>query len=475
MKEILRKFGFMALAVCLLVAGCEKDGKNDWLYSEGGNFEPVSHVTGESGYGYALLRWNLPESLNALTMIDISWTNTEQVTASRKLTHFEDSLWLELEKNEYMFRIKSCGIAGEIVVDSILLQVSDWRSEPVEIIQNVIYSVIGNGVYLRWQPNTNRAFAKTTFNLYSAADVLQNTIIRTKGESVTAQFENLEYNTDYILRYYSENLAGMSTDTVEYAFKTERNAPDMPLIEVDDDRRGNDTNGNKIAGVYAYSADIKWSQPDAGMDSLRVTFTGLNDMQYDFRFKAQDRIGYLTFLPGGSVAVSVSAKMTGDDEWSGSKAQVLTTKQPQDLYQFRLDNGPAGSDHQSKIGQGWAAQASLTGWQADGKKKYTYEELYKSVAVKKTFEIRLKPKFLDEIEMCPAIEVLQVGYDNSDPSAAQVPVLSEFVNLVKHLKNLRLIKIRPAYNGRAMLLDEFTKAKYPNLRVEDLSGNDIQK
>lgn len=474
MKGIVLKLGYVALALMLLLTGCDKDGKNDWLYSEGKDFQPISNLTGEAGYGYALLRWQLPEKAEQLTMIDVSWINTENEREYKKLTHFEDSLWLDLEMKEYTFRVTSCGISGVTVTDSVVLNVPDWRTEPIEIIQNVKISVIANGLFLNWDVKSDRAYAKTVFKLYDKGDNLVDSVARTKEESTSLIISDLEYNSAYTLRYYSENIAGDRTPQEEYAFVTDKKAPNMPKVEVDNDSRDVDINNLKIQSVFAYSADIKWSAPEADMDSLRITFTGLNEEFCDFRFAAADQAGHLSLLPGGTVTLSVSAYIDG--EWSPAAGQQITTKNPDDQYQFRLKNGPVGNDVQSKIGQAWIQQTDLTGWNGNGLSKYTYKELYEAVAAKgNTFQIRLKPRQVDEIELCPTLEVLQIGFDGNDPAAAQVPALEEFINLVKRLPKLRLIKIRPAYNGKAMLLDEFTKSKYPNLRVEDLNGNSIQK
>lgn len=475
MKGMLHKFSLLALLAALLLAGCEKDGKNGWLYSEGKDFQPVTNLTGEAGYGYALLRWELPAKADQLTMIDVSWVNTDNEMEYKKLTRFDDSLWLDLEMKDYTFRVASCGVSGDVFTDSIALKVPDWRTEPIEIIQNVNISVIENGIYLRWDANNGRAFSKTTFKVYDVNNTLVDSVVRLKSESSSVSLSDLEYNTDYVLNYYSENVAGMATDVVTYNFKTDRKAPNLPTVEVDEGRRGVDGNGIAIQGVYAYSADIKWTEPEAGIDSLRITFTGLNDQPCDFRFLASDRIGHLSLLPGGAVTVAVSAYIDG--EWSASAGQTIRAKEPTDKYQFRLKNSPAGgSDQQSKIGQAWIAQTDLTGWAGSGTTKYTYEELYKAIVAKgNLFQIRLKPRFLDEIELCPTLETLQVGFDGNDPGVNQMPALEEFINLVKHLPNLKVIKIRPQYSGKAILLDEFTKSKYPNLKVQDLDGKDIQK
>lgn len=247
----------------------------------------------------------------------------------------------------------------------------------------------------------------------------------------------------------------------------------MPVVEVDEGRRGEDGNGIAIQGVYAYSADIRWSEPEAGIDSIRFTYTGLEGEACDFRFLASAQQGHLSLLPGGSVTVAVSVRVDG--EWSGAAGQEIKAKDPNEKYQFRLKNGPAGTDVQSKIGQAWIAQTDLTGWAASGTVKYSYKELYEAVKAKgNLFQIRLKPKYLDEIEMCPTLEILQVGYDGSDPAVSQVPDIQEFIHLVGRLPKLKIIKIRPAYNGRTALLNEFTKSKYPHLQVQDLNGKDIQ-
>lgn len=473
MKGRFQKFSLIALVIAAVLTGCDKDGKNGWLYSEGMDFQPVSGLTAESGYGYALLRWKLPANANQLTMIDVSWINTDSEPESQKLTHFSDSLWLDLEMKDYTFVVTSCGISGETAADSVSVHVPDWRTEPVEIIQNVNISVIENGIYLRWDANQSRAFSKTTFKVYDAAEVLVDSVVRWKSESTTCSITGLGYNTDYVLRYYSENVAGIPTETVSYNFKTDKKAPKMPVVEVDEGRRGEDGNGIAIQGVYAYSADIRWSEPEAGIDSIRFTYTGLEGQACDFRFLASAQQGHLSLLPGGSVTVAVSVRVDG--EWSGAAGQEIKAKDPNEKYQFRLKNGPAGTDVQSKIGQAWIAQTDLTGWAASGTVKYSYKELYEAVKAKgNLFQIRLKPKYLDEIEMCPTLEILQVGYDGSDPAVSQVPDIQEFIHLVGRLPKLKIIKIRPAYNGRTALLNEFTKSKYPHLQVQDLNGNDIQ-
>lgn len=264
MKGIFQKSILVVVwMVTVLLAGCDKEGKNGWLYSEGQDFCPISNLTGESGYGYALLRWDLPEKTDQLTMIDVSWMNTENEIEYKKLTRFEDSLWLDLEMKDYNFKVTSCSIDGKTVTDSIQLHVPDWRTEPVEVVQNMVTSVIENGIYLKWEANKSRSFAKTTFELYNTDATLYASVVRTKEESVNAEFTDLGYNTSYILRYYSENLAGMRSDTVEYSFTTDKKAPEMPAIQILDHAGEQDGLGHDITTtVYAYSTEIQWKNTE---------------------------------------------------------------------------------------------------------------------------------------------------------------------------------------------------------------------
>lgn len=482
MRKIIKKLSFVSLGIMLLIAGCNKEGNNDWLYSESetgnGAFRPVENLKGECGYGYGYVRWDLPESVDGLSMIDVSWTNAENVTEYKKLTHFEDSLWVFLEASEYIFRVTSCGTAGERVMDSIIFHVPDWKAEPVEIVQNLSAVISENIVTFKWETNTHRAFSKTTFEVWDAGENLVSTIVRTKDESTTAKFTGLDYFTDYELRYYSENLAGIATETVIYDFKTKRKAPTMPVIEVDDTQRGTDLAGNHIAGVYAYSSDIKWSEPEAGTDSLRISFVGLNDENYEFRFKASGneegkRIGWLTFLPGGKTTINVSIKYVNDEEWSEEKEQEIETKNPESVFTFRVKNGPNKSG--DKL---WEAfSGNYNGGSVHT--PYTYKQLYDIVNNKKdkTFLVYWKPCYLDELELCPTMEVLNLGGTSYPTNAAQAPALREFIRVVDHLPKLTKIIIPNNYGGtlRNELLDTFTKSNYPNLQLVDPTGNDIQK
>lgn len=83
---------------------------------------------------------------------------------------------------------------------------------------------------------------------------------------------DLGYNTSYILRYYSENLAGMRSDTVEYSFTTDKKAPEMPAIQILDHAGEQDGLGHDITTtVYAYSTEIQWKNTEPDIDSIRVS------------------------------------------------------------------------------------------------------------------------------------------------------------------------------------------------------------
>lgn len=485
MKGMLHKFSLLALLAALLLAGCEKDGKNGWLYSEGKDFQPVTNLTGEAGYGYALLRWELPAKADQLTMIDVSWVNTDNEMEYKKLTRFDDSLWLDLEMKDYTFRVASCGVSGDVFTDSVSLKVPDWRTEPVEIIQNVEYTVIENGIYLKWTSNYGRAFAKTTFDIYDANGVLQSSVVRTKEESSNVQFENLGYNTDYVLRYYSENIAGMRTDSVRYEFKTDRQAPNMPTINVVDRAGEKDALGNTITTtVFAYSTEIKWENIDPQIDSIRITFTGLNKCDADFRFSAADEAGYLSMLPGGEVAIAVSARMKGDDEWSASKAQRIKTPEPTATYVFRYPNAP-GVDKNSHIGRGYEKNTTNSDAGYSQTKAYVFADLVEKCPDE--FGIFYKPQMLDEIALFVTIKKLVVGKDGTmstvppgSPSNA-APSMDEFRKLIPRLKYLKTLQIRKGYGGTYnsgeyngkkyvdVFLEEFSnKDKYPNLETVEV-------
>ncbi len=475
MKRIFQKSILVIVwMIGILLSGCDKEGKNGWLYSEGQDFSPISNLTGESGYGYALLRWDLPEQASQLTMIDVSWINTGNEVEYKKLTHFEDSLWLELEMKDYNFKITSCSIDGKTVTDSIQLHVLDWRTEPVKVVQGMVTSVIENGIYLKWAANNSRSFAKTTFNLYDADGTLNSSLSRTKEESVNAEFTNLEYNTPYILRYYSENIAGIHTDTVEYPFTTDKKAPEMPKIQILDHAGELDGLGHEITTtVYAYSTEIQWETPEPDIDSIRVSFTGYGGSEYTFTFEAAKCEGYLTLLPGGTVALSVYIKRTGEDEWLGPKAQTITTKNPNDTYVFRPKNGP---DNNSKLGE---AFGDISGLGYSASKAYSYATFVEQCSLK--FEVRKKPLLLDELELFPTIETLLIG-GTGQPTGGTIgaaqgpPKLEEFIKAVNRLIRLKTIQINDSYHAamKLQLVEEFTnKEKYPHLTVTDPSGKEL--
>lgn len=451
MRKIIQILGLVSLAIGMLTTGCDKKGENEWLYSESepgnGDFSPITNIKGETGWGYAIVRWDLPASLKPLTLIDVSWTNAENVTEYKKMTHFEDSLWLALEGSDYKFRFTSCGAAGEKVTDSIQLQVPDWKAEPIENIQNLAYRVIENKIDLKWTPTNHRAYAQTTFNVYDQDENPVKSIVRKKEESTSAMISDLDYNTDYILRYYSENLAGTKTDTSEISFKTDIYAPEMPLIRILDHAGEKDSANNIITTtVYAFSTEIQWENIDPAMDSISIKFTGLNDEACDFRFKTSDKKGYLTLLPGGTVNLAINAKING--EWTGSRAQELTTPTPEDTYVFRYPNSTA--DKMSKIGQSFAKSSGLNNY-TNGK-KYTYGLMIEKCPTE--FKIYMKPKMVDEIELFPTIETLIVGVDNTMPSIAPdktgqvAPEIGEFERLVPRLVKLKVIKIRKNFGGK---------------------------
>ena len=475
MKGIFQKSILVVVwMVTVLLAGCDKEGKNGWLYSEGQDFRPISNLTGESGYGYALLRWDLPEKADQLTMIDVSWMNTENEIEYKKLTRFEDSLWLDLEMKDYNFKVTSCSIDGKTVTDSIQLHVPDWRTEPVEVVQNMVTSVIENGIYLKWEANNSRSFAKTTFELYNMDETLYASVVRTKEESVNAEFTDLGYNTSYILRYYSENIAGMCSDTVEYPFTTDKKAPEMPVIQILDHAGEQDGLGHDITTtVYAYSTEIQWKNTEPDIDSIRVSFTGYGGGNYTFTFEAAKEQGYLTLLPGGTVALSVYIKRTGEDEWLGPKAQTLTTKDPNDTYVFRPKNGP---DNNSKLGEVFG---DISGLGYSVNKAYSYATFVEKCPLK--FEVRKKPLLLDELELFPTIETLLIGC-TGQPTGGTIgaaqgpPKLEEFVKAVNRLIRLKTIQINDSYHAtmRLQLVEEFTnKEKYPHLTVTDPSGKEL--
>lgn len=479
MKKIFQKFGLFSLALLLLVAGCEKEGENEWLYSESesgnGAFQPISNITGEADWGYACVRWDLPQSVQALTLIDVSWTNTEGVTTYKKMTHFEDSLWLPLEESHYMFHLTSRGAAGEAVTDSIGLYVPDWKAEPVELIQDVKTSIAGNEIYINWTKNLHRAYAKSVFQIYDTTRVLVQTMSRLKEESASLKFTDLKYNTDYILHYYSENLAEGKTDFEEVTFKTELYAPDMPQIEVLDHAGEKDFAGNTIVTtVYAYSTEIQWKNIDSRMDSLSIKFVGLNNEEHEFRFKATDEKGYLTLLPGGTVNLLLRALIDG--EWTGARGQEFTTKDPNDTYIFRAPNS---YDNNSKIGQGFVAQVKGVATYTP-KSKYAYSLMVEKCPDK--YEIRMKPKMLDEVELFPTITTLVIGDANQpvlhpDYGAGQMaPKLDEFKKLIPRLLKLQTIRIKNGFGGTSNksnktyveeFMEEFGDSqKYPGLTIE---------
>lgn len=486
MKGILHKFSLLALLAALLLAGCEKDGKNGWLYSEGKDFQPISNLTGEAGYGYALLRWELPAKADQLTMIDVSWVNTDNETEYKKLTRFDDSLWLDLEMKDYTFRVTSCGVSGDVSTDSVTLKVPDWRTEPVEIIQNVEYTVIENGIYVTWTSNNSRPFAKTTFDLYDANGALQSSIVRLKGESSNVYFENLGYNTDYLLRYYSENIAGMRTDSVQHEFTTDRKAPNIPTINVYDRAGEKDALGNVITTtVFAYSTEIKWKNTNPQIDSIQITFTGLNGYEADFRFSAADEEGYLSMLQGGERAITVRARMKGENEWSDdTKTQIIKTPEPTATYVFRYPNAP-GTDKNSHIGRGYEKNTTNSDAGYSQTKAYVFADLVEKCPDE--FGIFYKPQMLDEIALFATIKKLVVGKDNTmsavppgSPSNA-APTMDEFKKLIPRLKYLKTLQIRKGYGGTYnsgeyngkkyvdVFLEEFSnKDKYPNLETVEV-------
>lgn len=476
MKRIMQKFSLISLAILFLFAGCEKDGKNGWLYSENesGNFHPVSNVKGETGWGYALLRWDLPQSVQTLTMIDVSWTDAEGVTDYKKMTHFEDSLWLALEGNDYMFRVTSLSTSGEAVTDSLLLKVPDWKAEPVALVQDVKVSVVANELFVTWTKNTHRAYAKSVFQVYDKEGNLIQTAERLKEESSSVKFSDLKYNTEYTLRYFSENLAGAASEQEETGFTTDLYAPDMPKIEVLDHAGETDFAGNKIVTtVYAYSTEIQWENIDSRMDSIAIKFVGLNNEDCEFKFRASEQKGYLTLLPGGTVTLSVRALIDG--EWTGARGQEFATRNPEDTYVFRAPNS---YDANSKIGQGFAQQTSLNNYTPA--KAYSYKLLIEKCPEK--YEIWMKPKMVDEVELFPTIKTLVIG-NASQPvihpdagSGQMAPTLDEFKKLIPRLKKLQTIRIKKGFGGTSSItnkkyVDEFIEEfgnveKYPGLTIE---------
>lgn len=493
MKKLIQKLGLVSLAILFVLAGCDKDGKNGWLYSENeggsGDFQPISNISGEAGWGYALVRWELPKSVKALTMVDVSWTNSEGVTEYRKMTHFDDSLWLELDGSDYLFHLTSCGLAGESVTDSISLQVPDWKAEPIELIKEVKTNVVGNELFITWTKNLHRAYAKSTFELYEGDGTLFRTIVRLKEESAAVTFSDLKYNTDYFVVYYSENLAGIRSEEVKYEFTTDLYAPDMPVIETVDRAGELDMKNEKIeTTVYAFSTEIKWVNIDTRMDSIAIKFYGLNpdvanpfDSEnrklHEFRFAASDQSGYLTMLPGGSVTLSINAKIDG--EWTGARGQILTTKDPQATYKFRYKNTPTASENKSHIGRGyeWNLTGKDSGYNKD--KLYTYQELAENCA--SVFKLIYKPQMVDELVLFPLINQLIVGVNTTMPSALPgqangAPDIEEFISLIPRLKNLKTLQIRAGFGGKTKYKDDKTyveyflsefgnKEKYPNLEV----------
>ena len=493
MKKIIQKLSLVSLAILFLMAGCNKDGENGWLYSESesgnGDFQPISNVTGETGWGYALIRWDLPASVKGLTMVDVSWTNAEGVTEYKKMTHFEDSLWLGLEGSDYMFRLNSLGTAGESVMDSILLKVPDWKAEPLELIREVKTNVVGNELFITWTKNLHRAYANTTFILTKKDESWSRTIVRLKEESSSVTFSELDYSTDYVLTYYSENLAGGKTEEVTQEFATDLYAPDMPVIELVD-RAGEVDKKNEtiVTTVYAFSAAIKWKNIDTRMDSIAIKFSGLNTESenpfdpahrqvHEFRFKASAEEGYLTLLPGGSVTLSINAKING--QWTGARGQIITTKEPQDTYKFRYKNTPTASENKSHIGRGyeWNLTGKDGGYNKD--KLYTYQELAENCAT--VYKLIYKPQMVDEIVLFPLINQLVVGVNNTMPGYLPgqtngAPEIEEFMELIPRLKNLRTLQIRKGFGGNAKFRDDMTyveyflnefsnKEKYPNLEI----------
>ncbi|MGL5682360.1 MAG: hypothetical protein ACRDDZ_04790 [Marinifilaceae bacterium] len=469
----------LAVVTCALAVSCQEKDSNDWLYNEGNGNSSITNITAQSGYGYALLKWELPQS-SELTMINVSWMNVDNEEETRKLTRFEDSLYLDLEMKDYVFKFISRGVSGHEHADSVAIFVPDWRTEPVTSLQNMTYSVIENGVYLKWDRNNERAYAKSTFQLFDENDEIVVSGERKKEESVNMEFADLKYNTNYTLLYYSENYAGLCGDTVTYALTTDRKAPEMPTIEIFDRAGEIDGRGQTIVTtVYAHSTEIKWVNNDVDIDSLRISFPGMEGTTVNYYFKASDEAGHLSLLPGGSVALSVSIKMSGDTEWSPAKAQSITTKNVTDTYVFRLNNGPEANN--SKLGETFGQDYSGMGYAAS--KAYAYSLFVEKCSLQ--FDVRRKPLLLDELELFPTIQTLFIG-GTGEPTGNSTtnigtpqgpPVLDEFIKAVKRLPKLKQIKIRDSYHKemRRQIVEEFTnKDKYPHLTVTNPSGVELQ-
>lgn len=409
MKKFTYKYLLFAV-LCVCGMACEREGfDRDELYGTTADFQPISDVKGESGYGNVTLKWSLPDSSASLFCVQLAWDAQGKEAQQKILSRYEDSIFIDnLDSLEYTFRFTSCGHNGEREdAPELKVKVTDWEYEPTSQIIGFSCDVKDRVLFMQWQKPESRTYDRAVFLLYQHGSLLDSI-----SSDSTAYKWTVEDMSDCELQYYAINRRGICTP------KNSIHLMSLPVVEKDLSRID-----------YAYCADIKWEDnPD--IDTLSVSYKDLDGRQREYCFgMAAGGKGYLSALPGGTVNMMVKAK-SKNGYWSQTQTQSIRTPAGDVKYTFRAGNWATDASATNKLVQSINIQLGLGDNNYDPQKFETLASLEELI-------IRYKPIHVDEVENCVRLKTLILQMTNT----ANWPGTQEFLDLADHLPELQEIRV----------------------------------
>lgn len=420
-KKIYRLSVLLSLAV-ILFAGCERQGWDEEKLYVKKTFLPVTDVSGEGGYGRAVLKWQLPDSTSSLDYVNVRWEDAGNHAGNKVFSKFLDSVCISgLEESTYTFEVISCDETGEqkVALPQTLV-VLDWQKEPTVAVKNFKEMVAENFLFLNWEHPQHPTYVAIRLQLYKG-ELLEKEKTVTKTENPEYTFDNLDYTTTYKLVYYSVNLKDSLSGRGEYVFETGMIAPAVPEIII----------GTRTA--YAHSTDIAWT-PTADMDSVLIKYKDLKGTTREYRFGAESGAGYLSVLPGGTINVDVQARGT-NGTWALPKEQKIKTKLKEEICPIK--DGKVRECLEENLGH--KAPAG-----------FSFEEL----STVKNVIMKYQIEKIDELELLVNLEILQMTA-SYPPGLNASPTVEAFLNLISRLPNIKELRVQKGWPRSADLQKAF--------------------
>lgn len=438
MRKI-QTLGIVLSVLWLLLAACEREGVDSGQFYPQKEFKAVSHLQGRSGYGRAILTWELPDTTSSLFYIEIQWKDQSQIVPK-----YTDSICLSgLESGFYHFNVVSHSVAGERSADSILLEIIDSRLEPPLPITDFVAVVEDNNLNVSWKDPVGSTFSKVIFDFYKGNELISSVRVEAGKERYT--FANLQYlSSDYRIVYYAVSENEQISGKEEYRFAIGNETPEIPEIKLVTTRIN-----------AAHVAEIMWEPTDM-MDSLLVRFTDLEGLRREYHFAAtgpdgEYGYGYLSLLPGGTIEVEVQA-CGMDGSWSKIKRQKIKTLLKEQTWRPRANNGYTDG-LKSKLGE-ILYQASGRGTYESYKAgdnylaEYSFEELAKYT----DFTLQFNLEFMDEMELFVNLKILK--FTNTYAHKLTPDMLVELIGRLPKLQEVQMGKTFPGMEGfKAACLD----------------------